>query len=211
MRKKIVAATILTALFCSGCSIFQSVTPTQLRHYQLNPIENDNFAVCEATDSKAVLQVSSVKADNPYDTNKMFYSKSQYQLTSYNYTQWVGDLGTMLTQEIQERLLQSCLYSNVVNADFMTNAQYRLNTQLLELKQIMPDNLNSLTWSQQNKNIARIHLVVVAQLVDNSSNKVVKSKSFVEDLNVTPDAHGYVMGSNAVVKMFLDDLATWLK
>ena len=123
----------------------------------------------------------------------------KYELDSYSRNQWVAPPSGMLTKAIQEKLLQSCSYNNVVSADFMTSAKYRLNSQLIELKQKFEDNN------------ATMNLAILVQLVDNSSNQVVKSKTFIVNEKVTPNQAGYVVGANQAVEDFLSELVLWLK
>lgn len=202
-------------LFCggvfSGCSIFMPVSPPEMRTFQIGLSPMDSMQSCNISQNKEILQITSMQTASPYNNKQMFYSKGQYHLASYNYNEWISDLGVMLTQSIQQALIKSCIYDNVVSADFMTLSQYRLNTQLVELRQVMPDNLDILSSGELTKNISVLHFAVIVQLVDNLKNKVIKSKVFVEEESITPDAKGYVMGTNKVTEKFLSELIQWLK
>lgn len=198
--KKILTPLIIS-LSLSGCSVFMPVTIPEIHKYQINGVANNNLTTCTKT-SAGILQVSQMKADAPFDTTRMFYSNAEYELSSYAYHQWISTPNVMLTQAIQEKLLQSCIYANVVNEDFMTSSQHRLNTQLLELKQVMPKGADKQTT---------IHMLILAQLVDNQTNQVIKSKTFVEEISAESSPTAYVAASNQVTQMFLNDLVTWLQ
>lgn len=185
-------------LSLSSCSVFMPVTVPQIQNYQISVI-NDVGPECKNLSGKPNIQITRMKADEPYDSDYMYYSQERYQLNHYARNQWVASPSVMITKTIQEKLLQSCEYGHVVNADFLTNSDYRLNTQLIELQQDIRDGKSQVT------------LAILVQLVDNKNNKVVKGKTFLERLDVEPNQHGYVLGVNKVVDKFLSDLVVWLK
>lgn len=192
-----IISVVVLSVFTSACGALDPVpTPTTIE-YQLAATSVDAGS-CKANPSKAILQVTEVKADAPFNTNKMYYSQAQYQINSYTLNQWATRPSSMLTQQIQEKLLASCIYGNVVNSEFMTTAKYRLNSQLLDYKQVM------------NGQSSSMKLSILVQLVDNTSNQVVRSKIFNNEAAGDPTVGGYVKGANEVTQSFLNDLVTWL-
>lgn len=188
------------ALIISGCSVFMPVTTPQIHTYQLEVINHDSMLTqCPNNNSNIILQITLVRADAPYDTLNMYYSKSPYELASYATHQWVSLPSAMLTQSIQQKMLLSCKYASVVSADFMTTAKYRLTNQVVNLKQTI------------NKESATFILTVISQLVDNKTNQVLKSNTFDIDLPVAPTPNGYIDGANQATAKFLDQLLIWLK
>lgn len=197
MTIKKLALVILFFAVLSACSVFLPVTIPEIQTYQISTMHGKSEE-CKNNPILPAIQITKMKADEPYDGTGMFYSLSTYQLSKYARNRWVASPNGMITKAMQEKLLQSCNYSNVVSADFMTSAKYRLNSQLIELKQ----NING-----QN---AEFSLIVLVQLVNNSSNTVVKSKTFIEKIAVAANPYGYVIGTNATVDKFLNDLVAWL-
>lgn len=185
-------------IFLDSCSVFMPVTVPEIKNYQISVI-NDLGPGCKNLVGKPNIQVTRMKADEPYDSDNMFYSLERYQVSRYSRNQWVASPTVMITKTIQEKLLQSCDYAHVVNADFLTNSDYRLNSQLIELQQNIRDGKSEIVFA------------ILVQLVDNKTNQVVKGKTFLEKLNVEPNQHGYVVGVNKVVDKFLNDLTIWLK
>lgn len=181
-----------------SCSVFLPVTIPEVQTYQI-ALPHSNSTECKPRIDAPDLLITRMKAEEPYDSDNMYYAKSRYQLNHYSRNQWVAAPNIMLTKVIQEKLLQSCEYGNVVNADFMTSSNYRLNTQLLELQQNI------------NESPAVVTLAVLVQLVDNKANRVVKSKTFIEKTTTTANPAGYVDGTNIVVTKFLANLLAWLK
>ncbi len=185
-------------LILGGCSVFMPVQVPTINTYQINML-NESSIECKNNVSLPDLQVTRMKANEPYDSTNMFYSEVKYQLNHYSRNQWAAAPSEMITKTMEEKLLQSCNYDNVVSADFMTAAKYRLNSQLLELKQNI------------YVNDSEIKLAVLVQLVNNNTNQVIKSKTFVERVKVTSNPEGYVSGTNVAVNKFISDLVSWLK
>lgn len=181
-----------------ACSVFTPVEVPEVVRYQLTAITPADITDCKTNSNGQILQVTEVKADAPFNNNKMYYSQAPSQLNSYALNEWIAHPDVMLTQAIQEKLLTSCIYSNVVNAEFMTTAKYRLNSQLLDFKQVI------------NGQSATMQLSMLVQLVDNSHNQVIRSKNFTAQVDVDPTPAGYVKGANTVTQTFLTDLTTWL-
>ncbi|MCC2625712.1 MAG: hypothetical protein K0R14_1585 [Burkholderiales bacterium] len=184
----------------SGCGMFGPVTPPQIHTYQLEAVEhNELSAQCPANVSKEILQITNVKADAPYDSTNMYYSQGTYQVDSYALNQWVSLPAAMLTQAIQEKIMLSCKYASVVNAEFMTIAKYRLTNQVVNFKQII------------NKDKATFNMTVITHLVDNKTNQVIKGNTFDVSVPVAPSPKGYIDGANQAVAKFLGELLAWLK
>lgn len=198
MQKKIAMVVFMAGFsLLGGCSVFMPVTIPQVQTYQISVLHGES-AECKRNPNAADIQITRMKADEPYDLTSMFYSKAEYQLSNYSRNEWVAAPSIMITKALQEKLLQSCHYSNVVSADFMTSARYRLNSQLIELKQ----NINGIA--------ATMNLAILVQLVNNSTNQVVKSKTFIEKVSVGANPYGYVIGTNQAVEEFLNDVVSWL-
>lgn len=199
MLKNIVKASCV-GIIVAGCSVFLPVTTPQIHTYQLGAVNTaDEQAQCANNSSNVVLQITHVRADAPYDTLNMFYSDEQYELDSYATHQWVSLPSAMLTQSIQQKMLQSCSYANVVSADFMTIAKYRLTNQLVNFKQTI------------NGKDATFTMTVISQLVENKTNQVLKGKTFNIEVSATPDPKGYISGANLATAEFLSQLLVWLK
>lgn len=197
--KKIII--IILSVFLSSCGLFNPVVVPDIHAYQLsvanNNDENTNSLKCSDNNGD-VLQVTHVKADAPFDTTTMYYANSQYELKAYGVHQWAALPNQMLTQAIQQKILNSCLYKSVVSDDFITVAHYRLTTQLVEQKQVISGNSSKMV------------LVIISQLVDNTTNKVVKGKKFDIEVPTTADANGYIAGANQATVEYLNQLLVWI-
>lgn len=199
MLKNIIKASTFTFIL-SGCGLFSPVVTPQTHTYQLEVVKHNELQTgCPANTSNAILQITNVRADAPYDTLNMFYSEGQYKLAPYATHQWISLPSAMLTQAIQEKILLSCKYSSVVSVDFMTSAKYRLTNQVVNFKQTI------------NKQATTFNLTVISHLVDNKTNQVIKSNTFDVEVPVAPSPSGYIDGANQASAKFLDELLAWLK
>ncbi len=187
------------SLIITGCGLLDPVPAPVIKYYKLDfNGTKDMTAGCSVPQNAPVMQISIFKVDDPFNTHSMYYSKNTSQLMSYTENKWVAIPAKMLTQVTQEKLLGSCLYSNVISSDFMTSSNYRLAAQVLDFKQVIANESSVMQLS------------VLVQLIDNKSNSVIMSKVFAEQSSTTPDISGYVNGANKVTNMYLDNLVTWL-
>lgn len=198
MFKKIIVG-VFMGFFVGACGILNPVPTPQVHAYQLAVINNsDDNTTPACTGEGDVLQITHVKADAPFDTTTMYYSDSQYELKAYGVHQWAALPGQMLTQAIQQKILKSCRYKSVVSDDFITVAHYRLTNQLVEQKQLI------------GGSDSKVVLVIISQLVDNTSNKVIKGKTFDIEVPATADVSGYVSGVNQATAEYLNQLLAWI-
>jgi ABC-type uncharacterized transport system auxiliary subunit len=193
----VTSSSLLLILSLNACSILSPVPTAEVKQYQII-INQENNTTCETSPNGAILQVAAVDVFSPYDSTNMYYSQSQYQVNSYAQSKWASSTSSMYTQLLTQKLQQSCIYSNVISSEYVASANYRLVTQLTDLKQII------------SKDGSTMHLGFYAQLIDNKTNKVIKSKNFSEEMTVTPDINGYINGSNVLSGKLLNDITAWL-
>ena len=186
-------------LFISSCGTLDPVANIPIRKFELNSSSDINIQNTCNNNNQIALQIMPVRVNSPYDSTKMFYSKSQYELANYSYNQWITLPQNMFTQLIEHKIMSSCLYSNVLGSGFLAPANYRLSTQLIELKQTI------------NSKPSTISLIMNVQLINNVQNKVIKSKIFVEKTDNKDSPEGFVGGANEVTHQFLENLVQWLK
>ncbi len=180
-----------------SCGMFSPIEQQQTHSYQITSRIDISKISCNKN-NLTILQITQMQADEPFNTNKMIYTSSKYELATYSYNKWATSPQQMLTIAIQEKLLQSCLYSNIVTEEVVTSSQYRLATQLLTLKQII------------NGTKSHVDLSILAQLIDNNSNHIIKSKTFSASIEASANPKSYVEATNQATQTILDSLVTWL-
>ena len=124
---------------------------------------------------------------------------SSYQINSYSYSQWAALPQSVINQLIQRKLIQSCLFSNVIHANFITTADIRLNTQLIELQ------------LEVDKSSSIVHLIIFAQLINAKSNDIIKHKTFIMQTPVETSPKGFAIGADKDTTEFLNQLSDWLR
>ena len=232
-RKLITKYLLQTVIACSiifinGCGVVYHPNPV-IQQYRMTESELYISAplqqhACASRHKHAPsLQISSVLADTPFNARYMLYSKGNNELNSYVLHEWVTKPEDMLTQLMQEKLLNSCSFSTVSSSRSMTSANYRLNSQLINLTQTITT--TTLESSSPEAHIAEsttpsfvptmtttaaLELDMLVQLINNSNNQVVESKLFRIKLNVEPNVRGYISGANLAANIFLDELAKWI-
>ncbi len=195
MKKIIIILSVLVGIGMSACGTLEPIKTPQLNTYQLTINTVDNNCI---GNNKNVLQVNQMHALSPFNSNKMFYSTAENTLASYAMNQWVSQPSEMLSNNIIQYLSGKCIYANVVTSGFVTNSQYRLNTQLIRLSLDTRDGKNT------------VNLIVIAQLVDNKTNSVIKSKTFNLQHASDENPLSMVSVSNKLGIQLVEDIANWL-
>jgi cholesterol transport system auxiliary component len=199
MKKTLYLNLALAVATLSSCSIFTPVSLDKVYTYQIGTDAiSKNGNICSSNNGKS-LQITRMRADSPFDNNRMAYSMAQYQIETYATHKWTTAPAIMLSTAMQQSLAKSCIYTSVVNSDFMSNANYRLDTQLLTLQQNITGNSST------------VDLTIQAQLVDNTTNQVVKSKVFTENIVESANPQGFADGANQANNSFLAELTSWLQ
>ncbi len=188
-------------LSLTGCgSVFGPVSQREIVSYEITDSSIGMPENCPVKTKQDILYVSPMRANAPYDTTKMFYAEKEYQLNTYSYSQWAAIPTDMLSQTIEKKLVTSCLYKNIVRNNVLADANYRLITQLIALRQ----NVNS-------QDSATNQLIIFVQLMDLDSNKVVASKIFNEQNTSAVGPQAMVVGVNQLTSKFDSDLVEWLR
>lgn len=196
MIKRISTLIISCGLY--GCSIFSPVEPSMIQQYEFGHQVAAPDNVCSSSKYSYNIQVNRTTAFSPYDSYKMFYAMSPYEINSYSYSQWASLPQNIINQLIQRRLIQSCLFSNVIHANFITTADIRLNTQLIELQ------------LEVGKNTSVVHLIVFAQLINAKNNDIIQHKTFILQTPVETSPKGFAIGADKDTKELLNQLSDWL-
>lgn len=207
LKKYLKASALFMALGIVGCgSILGPVQQREVINYQIT--DPDFLAnlpqasnVCANPPNKNVLFVSLMRANAPYNSTKMYYSNVKYELDKYGYSQWAALPTDMLTQAINNKIVLSCNYKNVVTTNALANANYSLITQLIVLRHDI---------NQDNKSSV-VRLVIYAQLIDLDRNTVKSSKVFELHADAPAGPAGFTDGINQLVNKFDNQLIDWLK
>ncbi len=187
---------LLILIFLNQCSLLKPLKTQDIKYYQ--PKFTNLISKCNNS-HKDVILISNAEVYSPYNSRFMYYSTTAGNINYYKLNQWSSDTGILLTQLIIQKLEQSCLYSGVVSSNSLVLSNYKMIIQVMTFQQYI-DNGKS-----------KMELVVFIQIIDNYTNKIIKSKKFINEVNISPDINGYLQGANMTLANFLNDLYLWLK
>lgn len=196
---------ILTIFCLTGCgSILSPVEQRQSVSYEIydnNTASSMSNQECNKLRTNNVLFVSPMHAYVPYDNLKMYYSKGQYEVNAFGYSQWIALPADMLTQAMSKKIYNSCLFKNLTTSNALADANYRLISLLTSLRQEINSENNSVV----------VHMSIAVELIDLNSNKVIASKVFSEGVPTAVGPIGFVKGVNQLTDKFDQNLIIWLK
>lgn len=178
----------------SGCSLFGPVQgPTKT--YVINTVPH--AAHTKAKSGTTVL-VSAVESNAAYATPQMAYSEHPYQLAYFAKNSWAETPGQMLQPLIVQTLQNTHHFHAVTMSPSLAKANYVLNTQLIELKQVF-----SVCKSE-------IHLTLRAQIMSAADFHIVATKE-VRVIEPAPQRNPYggVIAANRAVANALTQIANF--
>lgn len=202
MKKNLLLVGIVVFLTSCG-SILGPQSQRPVVNYEIvdNSIIESQLPSCNPSLENKVLFVSPTRAALPYDTYKMYYSDKEYQLNSYNYSQWAIAAPELINQNLMKRLVLSCSFKDVVLSTTITNANYRLVTNLVTLRHEI----------NKSKDTGVAHLVVASELIDLKKNRLIGNfiydKSVPTDMSVTD----YVKATSYLVSDFDAQMLNWIQ
>lgn len=133
-------------------------------------------------------------------TSRMIYVSTPYQVDYFAYHQWTDSPSRMLLPLIRERLEQSGLFLSVVTAPAPARTDWRLDSELVRLRQVFSDGAGS-----------ELQVVMHVRLVDLSAPAVLATKTFSIDEPCSEDTpYGGVLAANRAVDRLLTELVDFV-
>ncbi len=178
-------ATLLTFL---GCTPVQKSVEHQytlaLPQYQAAPKNPMPYA----------LLISKPEAMAGYQTNQMLYVKQPYELEPFAKNAWANPPAAMLYPLLVKRFQESHAFRAITSSPYADKADYRLDTQLIELHQRFFGAKSSLQF------MAKITLTRVA---DNHvlRSRIIKKQVACKENN----PYGGVLAANHATTLFVND------
>lgn len=183
---------LFLTLFLVGCSIKKNIT---------NQYGLQSYAVMKIFKYPAhhSILLTTPEATAGYTTEEMRYTVKPYELDSFAHNAWYSPPAEMLLPLMVKSLQQSGYFYAVASTSNAEPTDYRIDTQLLELKQ------NFL------KTPAQIDFVVKVVLTHVADNRIIGSRMMEYHLNCrekTP--FGGVVAANEATKRFTADLTDFI-
>lgn len=173
---------LITLLGCSPVKV--SVT----NQYQLTAFSVKEFSKIPRN---IALWVTTPEAVAEYQTEQMLYITKPYQLESFAKNSWTNSPGDMLYPLMVNSLQKTGVFHAIMSSAYSQGADYRLDTQVLTLKQ------NFL------KKPSMIELSVKVVLTRTPDNKVIASRIITQQIPCPADTpYGGVIAANKAAFAF---------
>ncbi len=182
----------ISCLVLSACSLFKPVNVPPLQTYRLDP---SPVAIVKGKKTHVSLLVQMPNMNPGFRTQRMAYVTQDFKVGYYSQNQWAGSTSDMLLPLIAQALEKTGHYTAVVTPPFASFVDLELDTQVLSL------------YQDFREKPSRIHLRIVAQLLDRRTNAVVATRDFVIDQAAPADTpYGGVVAANKAAAKFLTQL-----
>jgi ABC-type uncharacterized transport system auxiliary subunit len=197
-----IALSISLLSLISACSLLGPAKTVEVKNYEIMLPQNMRISTDQNQVNGKVIDIPMMQADPPFNTNKIYYSQTPYQISSYNYNQWSVSPAEMLTTAVANHL-DSREHYTIVPWDISRGDKYKLHLRLQQLIQDMDDSPSSQTsWAR---------LSVKATLINTQkANKIRARHTFNMKRKTDATARGMVSATNALTKQLVQQLTRWL-
>jgi cholesterol transport system auxiliary component len=178
----VLGGTLLLLMACSPVKL--PVTS----EYQLNAFSARQFV---AAPKVLTLLVTPPEAAAGYQTEQMLYVKKPFQVEAFAKNAWTSPPGEMVHPLMVQSLQKTGFFTAVTTSSYATDAEYRLDTQLIRLEQNFLKRPSTLEFS------AKVALTRVG------TRRIVASKTIILSIpcpEQTP--YGGVIAANRAVLQF---------
>ena len=196
MRYCSAIAVTITTLSLAGCHLFAPVNLPPMQSYGLT-----SAAIPAATSPRSTktIIVNLPIADAEFDSDRMIYELTPYNLRNYADHQWIALPSYMLTPILANALRAQGYFKVVVSAPFAGVSDYYLDTRLICLKQ---------SFLQP---VSQEIVVLQETLVNGVTNKAMASKQFSVKIPAPGNnAYAGVVAANKAVNLLGRQIAVWV-
>lgn len=180
-------------------SLLQACTPVKMstiQHYKLDSFSDKKFWTHRADYS---ILVTPPEALAGYQTEDMVYMEKRFELGHFRDNAWVSPPADMLYPLIIQSLERSGYFYSVSSGSNSLITDYKLDTQLIELKQNFIEKPS------------KIHLTVKVTFSDARSAQVIASRLFTQRVSCpAANPYGGVVAANHAAKQFTTELIRFI-
>ncbi len=186
MRTLLIASLSLLA----ACSAVKSPVEHQ---YQLTSFSSMRLAKAP---NQSTLLVTPTEAVNGYQTEEMIYSTRQYALSNFTKNSWFSPPASMLYPLLIQSLQHSGYFYAVSSGAYISKTDYRLDSQLIEIKQ------NFI------KKPSELDLKIKAVITRVADNQILSSHTFSQHVVCPHESpYGGVIAANQATQKLTRDIA----
>lgn len=193
MKKNTILWLFVICYLLMSCSPIKTPVSNQ---YTLSSFSNKQLA---GKYSKKSILITAPESSAGYQTEEMVYVKKPFELSSFANNAWVDPPADMLFPLIMQSLQRSGYFYAVSSGPNSDLTDYRLDTQLIELKQSFL------------KKPSSVQLVVKAVLSHVKTNRIIASNVISLNVNCPMESpYGGVIAANKAVENFTAELAQFI-
>jgi cholesterol transport system auxiliary component len=184
---------LMASVYFSGCTLVQPIKPATMAVYALD-VQFE--PVVAAGSGERTLLVNTPSVLPGLNTSRMIYLKKPHEINYFSRNKWIDSPARMLAPLLVQAIEHTGKFRAVVLPRMATNADIRLDTEIIHFEH------EFMTLPSQ------IHLTIRAQLVDNRTKNVLRTREF--DLTeAAPGDTPYdgVNATNRAVKTILQQVA----
>lgn len=200
---EIVVLSLLCAQLTGGCAALRpETTPGAPALYSLDYARSKLPAAGsvkpDATASAPTLTLTPLRAAAGFDSRHIVYVQMPHKLDHFLHSEWVDTPARMLTPLVVASIKSSGAFGAVVHTPSSAGGDLRLDLEILVLQH------------EFNLQPSRVRFVLLAQLVEDKSRRVVASREF-EAVAPAPSENPYggVVAANQAVSDALEQLAVF--
>ena len=198
---KVVRAATVAASFVflgsslGGCALLDVASEPAPRFFTLTPPTMQTMA----TQTPVQLAVRQFSSSTALDTSRIVYQPSENEIKYYAGARWADQAPAMISRLIVETLEKSGAFAAVSETGGPGQADYTLAGEVRRFA--------AMPTSSEEK---RIDVVLLARLIENSTNRIVGTKEFSVTVSSTDGRMDNVIGAyNAALGSALSKISVW--
>ena len=174
--------------------LIPSCTPVKTSIAHQYTLAVPQYKTTSRTPMPYALLISKPEAMAGYQTNQMLYIKQPFELEPFAKNAWVSPPAAMLYPVLIKRFQESHAFRAITSSPYADKADYRLDTQLIELHQRFFNSHSTLLFMAK---------VTLTRISDNHVlvSKIIKKQIACEEN--TP--YGGVLAANHATTLFVND------
>ena len=196
---KIAKVIILVGLvsLLAGCGLSTPVKLARVSTYTIASIKSPPTP--RRSKTRLTLLIAQPVANAGYQSAKIVYVDVPYKLKTYANNEWIAPPADMLMPILAQQLRTKGYFHAVATSPFSGTANYRLNTQLLVLRQ------------EFFRPISVVRLVMQVSLINNANNRIAASRRF-QVLVSAPENNAYsgVLATNKAASILSRRVANFV-
>lgn len=200
-RRRLLAASLMSGLAFTGCSVLRPSAPIQTQFYALQS-QPTSLTPPPAKGPGAnllTLIVNPTHAAPGFDSNRIIFVRTDNQLEYFAHSEWVEPPARMLGPLLVAAIESTNAFGAVVLMPASAAGELRLNTELVRLQQ---------SFQTQP---SRVQCALRVHVVNERTRKVLHWKEFqAEAVAASDTAQGGVAAANLAIQAVLKDLAAFL-